>query len=93
MTFRRTLEMSISGEEFLRLLRAVVDAFDPDGETIRWLDRGRSWTIRLVPLPARSAGSVKVPRHRVEIALDDCTAAEGEAFMQRFHRAFLRGGG
>ncbi len=93
MTFRQSLEMSISREEFVRLLQAVVEAFDLDGETVRWLDRGRSWTIRLVPLPARTAGSVKVPRRRVEIALEDCTAAEGEAFMRRFQRAFLRGGG
>jgi len=93
MSFHRSLEMSLSREEFLRLLRALVGAFEVDGETIRWSDAGRFWTIRLVPLSDRRVGSVAVPRHRVEIALEACPGAEGEAFMSRFHRGFLRGGG
>jgi hypothetical protein len=105
MVFRRSLEMSISREEFFRLLAAIDERRGPDGSslapiesspeatTIRWFDAGRPWTIRLVPLPDRHLGSVTVPRHRVDIALEACSDDDGEAFMTRFHRAFLRGGG
>ena len=93
MIFHRSLEMSLAREEFFRLLPAVVGAFEVDGGIVRWSDGGRPWIIRLVPLTDRRAGSVIVPRHRVEISLEECPAAEGEAFMARFHRGFLRGGG
>ena len=85
--------MSLLREELFRLLPAVVAVWDAYGDTLRWSEGGRSGTIRLVPLADRRLGSVVVPRHRVEIALEECTEAEGEAFMSRFHRAFLRGGG
>ena len=84
--------MSLLAGEFFRLLPAAVAACEVDGDTVRWSEGGRRGTIRLVPLPDRRLGSVAVPRHRVEIALEG-SAAEGEAFMERFHRAFLRGGG
>jgi hypothetical protein len=93
MEFRRTIEMSLSREEFFRLLPAAVGAFEVDGAMVRWLDSDRRWTIRLNPLADHRLGSVIVPRHRIEITLDACSSAEGEAFMARFQRAFLRGGG
>jgi len=93
MDFQRTMEMSLSREEFLRLLPAAVPVFDVDGDTVRWSEGGRPWRIRLVPLaPLRVAGA-RLPRHRVDIVLRECAADEGGAFMARFHRAFLRGGG
>ncbi len=85
--------MSISREEFFRLLPAVVRSFDVDGDTVRWSDTGRAWTIRLAPMVGRRLGSVVFLRHRVEITLDACPEPEGVAFMARFHSAFLRGGG
>ena len=85
--------MSLLAEEFFRLLPAAVTGYEVDGDTVRWSEGGRGRTIRLVPLEDRRLGSVVVPRHRVEIALEECTEAEGEAFLLRFHRAFLRGGG
>ena len=99
LRYRRTLEMTISREEFLRLLPAAVGPFDVDPVApasdvahASWLAHPRG-TIRLVPLPPRQLGTVAVPRHRAEVALEECSAAEGDAFMDRFHRAFLRGGG
>lgn len=92
MTFRRSLEMSLSREEFFRLLANAIRNFETDGEMIRWSDGDRAGTIQLIPLPDRRLGSVAVRRYSVEIALD-ASEAEGEDFMQRFHRAFLRGGG
>lgn len=85
--------MSLLREEFFRLLPAAVGAFEVDGETVRWSESGLRGTIRLARLEDRRLGSVGVPRHSVEIALEGCAEPEGEAFMARFHRAFLRGGG
>lgn len=85
--------MSLLREEFFRLLPAAVGACEVDGETARWSEGGRSGTIRLVRLETRRLGSVDLPRHAVEVALEGCSEEEGEAFMARFHRAFLRGGG
>jgi hypothetical protein len=93
MDFHRSLEMSISREEFLRLLPSAVGPFEVDGDSIRPSGGDRRWTIRLVPLADRPLGGVVVPRHRVEIALETGAETEGEAFMARFARAFLRGGG
>lgn len=93
MVFSRILEMGVSREEFFRLLPAAVSACAVDGDTVRWSEGGRSGTIRLFRLEGRRLGSVEIPRHRVEIALEVCSEAEGEAFLIRFHRAFLRGGG
>jgi len=93
MVYQRTVEMSVSREEFFRLLPAAVGAFEVDGDVIRWSDGDRVSTIRLVPLPNRCLSHVVVPRHRVEIVLEACSKTEGDAFMDRFYRAFLRGGG
>jgi hypothetical protein len=93
MGFHRSLEMSLSREEFFRLLPSAVGPFEADGETVRCPDGDRRWTIRLVPLAERRLGRVVVQRHRVEIDVDARSDAEGEAFMDRFRRGFLRGGG
>jgi hypothetical protein len=85
--------MSLLREEFLRLLPGAVAAPELDGDAVRWSEDGRDGFIRLVRLPGRRLGSVDLPRHRVEIVLEGWSEAEGEAFMVRFHRAFLRGGG
>ena len=50
MDFHRSLEMSLSREEFFRLLPAAVGAFKVDGELGRGSDGDRRWAIRLVPL-------------------------------------------
>ncbi|MBP2670322.1 MAG: hypothetical protein H6Q87_619 [candidate division NC10 bacterium] len=93
MDFRRSLEMSLSREEFLRLLGAAVGPFVVAGDTVRRSGGDRNWSIRLVPLADRRMGAVVVPRHRVEILLEGCSEGEAAAFMERFHRGFLRGGG
>jgi hypothetical protein len=93
MAVRRSFEMAVSREEFFRFLTAALGDFEADGETARGTIGGRPWVVSLVPLPDRRLGSVVVPRHRVEITIDTPTEAEGAAFLERFHRAFLRGGG
>ena len=93
MVFRRSLEMGIGREGFFRLLQGAVGAYEVEGDSVRWSEDGRGATIPLVQLEGRRLGSVVIPRHSVEIALAVCSEAEGEAFMGRFLRAFLRGGG
>ncbi len=95
MTYHRRLEMRISREEFFRLLPAAVGSFelDRDAETIHGAVGGRRWTIRLIPLAGQRLGRIGIPRHQVEITVEDCPEPEGETFMQRFRRGFLRGGG
>jgi hypothetical protein len=93
VVFRRSLEMGLLREEFFRLLPAALGSWEAEGDTVRWSEDGRSGTLRLVPMAGRRLGSVVVPCHRVEIVLDGCSEEDGEAFMRRFHRAFLRGGG
>lgn len=93
MSFHRNLEMSITREEFFRLLPAAVGLFEVDGNTIRGRGTACGWLIRLTPLTDHRVGSVALPRHRIEIDLGACSEAEGEDFLARFHRAFMRGGG
>lgn len=95
MSIHLSLEMSLSREEFLRLLPSAVDLAtirEEDG-LFSWGDGRRRWTIRLLPLADRSLGSVMLPCHRVEICLDGHSDLEAAAFMTRFHRGFQRGGG
>lgn len=85
--------MTISREEFFRLLPAAVGPFEVDGETIRGSGGDCRWRLDLVPLPDRRVGSVTVPRQQIVITIEACSGAEAGAFMERFHRGFLRGGG
>jgi hypothetical protein len=93
MDFRTSLEMTINREEFFRLLASLVGPFELNGGTVRWREGNRHRTIRLVRLPPVHLGSVALPHHGVEILLEACSEAQGDAFMSRFRRAFLRGGG
>lgn len=93
MDFRHSLEMGVSREEFFRFLPSAVGSFQVDGDTIRPPGGSGGWLIRLTPLADHRAGSVAIPRHRIEITLERCREADAAAFMARFHRAFLRGGG
>ena len=93
MNMHRNLEMSITREEFFRLLPAAVGPFEVDENAIRGRGTASGWLIRLTPLADHRAGSVVVPRHLVEIVLEGWGEAEADAFMARFHRAFMRGGG
>lgn len=89
------LEMSLSLEEFLRLLPGAVGQAPADEGEGRFSggEGGRRWSLRLLRLPDRRLGSVILPRHRIELRFKSHSAEEIEAFMARFHRGFMRGGG
>ena len=93
MSFRRVLEMSISREDFLRLLAVAVPVFEVDGETLSWSHQGRRGTIGLLRLPDARLGAVAVPRHAVTIEIEGCSEVRGEEFLDSFRRALMRGGG
>ncbi|WP_257309659.1 hypothetical protein [Geothrix fuzhouensis] len=90
-----SLEMTLSREEFLRLLPGAVGLAEAtgDGGGFRGRDGSGRWTIRLSPLADLRLGSVVLPRHRIDIQLEGYSKGEVEAFMARFHRGFQRGGG
>ncbi len=90
-----TLDMSISREEFLRLLPAAVglSPFAEADGTFTGKDGPRCWTVRILPLADHRLGSVVLPCHRVEIHLDGYSNEAAEWFLARFHRGFQRGGG
>lgn len=93
MDHRLDLEMTLSREEFLRLLPGAVGPATEEDGAFRGTDGPRKWRIRLVPLPDLRMGPVVLPRHQVEIRLEGYSKGEAEAFMARFHRGFQRGGG
>lgn len=93
MAFQRRFEMGLSREEFFRTLPAAVGSFEADDHAAHWSDGERAWTIQLLPLPDRRLGSVTVPRCQVDLSLHGYADDEAAAFITRFERAFMRGGG
>lgn len=87
--------MSISREEFLRLLPAAVGqaTFREEGGAFIGREGARRWTVRLTPLPDQRLGSVSLSRHRIQITFEGYADHEAEAFLARFQRGFQRGGG
>lgn len=89
-----SLDMSITREDFFRLLPAAVGLATVEaGDVISCSDGWRRWTIQLEPLADQRLGSVILRRHRVELMLEGYSSGEAEAFLARFHRGFQRGGG
>jgi hypothetical protein len=93
MSFRRVLEMSISREDFLRLVAAALPGYEVEGETVSWSHQGGRGTIGLLRLPDARLGPLAVPRHAVTIEIHGCSEVQGEEFIDGFRRAFMRGGG
>ena len=88
-------EMTISREDFLRLLPAAVDQADlrVDGAQIRPFDGNRRWRIVLTALEDLRLGAITLPRQRVEIFLGADDAEDRRLFLARFELYFRRGGG
>jgi hypothetical protein len=92
---RFSREMSITHKEFLRSLPpAVAPApFTVSGRTVTIDDDGRSVRIDLSPERERRLGTLRLPVTVVEFTFQGYGRAEFDRFMQRFDRAFQRGGG
>lgn len=89
------LEMSITREDFLRLLPGAVGlaTIEEAGGVFTHAEGPRRWTIHLVPMADWCAGSVVLVRHRVELRFEGYSEEAVAAFLARFHRGFQRGGG
>jgi hypothetical protein len=88
-------DMGITHADFFRCVRPLLEAADhtlrDDGVTLR-LDAGLV-DIRLGPEGRRSLGNFHLPRTRVELRFQGCTADAIDAFIARFDTRFRRGGG
>ena len=87
--------MSISREEFLRLLPVAVgqSSFTEEHGVFISSDGSRRWLIRFLPIADHRLGSVVLPRHRIDITFEGYSDQAVIAFLARFHRGFQRGGG
>ncbi len=90
-----TREMSISHEDFFRLLpRALGDMpFSRRGSRIEARSGKRRVCIEAGPESRRRLGSLELPVTRVRISLSGFLPAEQAAFLARFDLAYRRGGG
>jgi hypothetical protein len=93
--WHRSYEMTISREEFLRLLPGAVEGsiYREEGGDVTCGDADHGWRLRLEALPPLCHGTLALPRHRVEIRLTGYGSGEAEAFLSRFESRFQRGGG
>lgn len=93
--WHRSYEMTISREEFLRLLPGAVGEADyrEEGDGFAYGDAKRGWSLRLEALPTLRHGTLALPRHRVEIRLTGYDSTEADAFLSYFESRFQRGGG
>jgi len=88
-------DMTMSRDAFLRNLPAAVAhaPFQIRGDEIAHDGPERGWRIRLVPLPDRTLGALRLERHALEIHLRGYDAAAEREFLERFELHFRRGGG
>ena len=92
---RLSLEMTISREDFLRLLPEAVGLMPLAGAdgVFRHAEGACRWSLALHLLEPLRLGRLALVRHRVEVSFEGHSTAEVAAFMARFHRGFQRGGG
>jgi len=87
--------MTITPEEFLRLLPAAVAgvSFDCSDGVFSHGDRRRGWRIALTPLPDLTHGLIRLQRQRAVFAFRGHSKDDIAAFFRRFDLYFARGGG
>lgn len=96
MKLGRVIEMTITRDEFLRLLPRAVDhapfTESPAGFELRAGDK--LWRIGFEAMPdLRPGGLIRMRRHRVSFEFEGHSEAEIEARLKRFELYFRRGGG
>ncbi len=89
-------EMGISHADFRRIFpRLVSDAesdFDGGRASVRWQD-GSRLVVHLSPEGERRIALLRLPTTDLRFEFHAFTASRCAAFMQRFDRAFQKGGG
>ena len=92
MTASVIKEMALTRAEFLRLLPGAAGDLPhrEDGDTVHV---GDAVSIELEPLPPRRLGRFEIPVMRVTLRFRGWSGDEARTFVQRFDRAFQKGGG
>lgn len=89
-------DMALTPEIFLRDLPRAMAGLDyaVEGHRVAAAGEGRSLTIELKPLPPRVLGGLlSLERSEVTLSFEGWSEAEQAAFLERFDRAYQRGGG
>ncbi len=89
-------EMALTPEEFFRGLGPAMQglAYRVEGQVVEAGTSAQGISISIRPLPPRVLGGLlSVPRARVTISFRGYDAQAEAEFLNRFDRAFHRGGG
>ncbi len=88
-------EMGYTHADFLRLLPKAVGTADirVDGPTVEIRDGVRRLRLDLAPETVRRLGHFRLPVTRVRLSFFGYGEAEREAALERFWRAYQKGGG
>lgn len=95
MKLPQSFETWTTRADLLRLLPAAVGGlpFIDSGESFNHTADGRSWRIRVTPLPERALGLIRLRPLRLDFSFEAYEPDEVESFMARFELYFRRGGG
>lgn len=95
MSAARVRLMSLTESDFYRLLPVAVapHAYASEPGVIRVQCGPGEAAIRVAAQPPRRIASLTFPVLRVEIEIDGMSAEQAQEFLERFDRAFHRGGG
>ena len=89
-------DMALTPGDFLRDLGRALPGLDyrVDGTSVEVgnAERGLSIALRELP-PRRLSGLLSLPRCEITISFRGYAAGEQEVFLERFYKAFQRGGG
>jgi len=90
-----TKEMAVTHADFFRSLTHALDgeACTITGTTVRLQSADGTWCIELGPEGKRRIALLAVPATPVTLIFEGYSEAAREAALQRFDRAFQRGGG
>jgi hypothetical protein len=89
-------QMGITESEFLRLLPRALDSevYDVSGSHIRYvMAEMKILDITLGPESVRQIALMRMPTMPVTLTFSGFSDSERETLMQRFERAYQRGGG
>jgi hypothetical protein len=88
-------DMAITPADFFRLLPRALDGetYAVGADTVAVGDTRRGVAIAIRPLPPRRIALLVIERSEVELVFTGFDAAGREAFLERFDRAYHRGGG
>lgn len=89
-------DMALTPADFLRDLDRALTGLDYRVEGLAVevgnADRGLSIALKELP-PRRLSGLLSLPRSEISISFRGYEDGEREAFLERFYRAYQRGGG